>query len=98
MLTQIPRSLLVLASQDFSVIDESDAAGTNMFDLEKRAWCSEVCSILFSDKEDEVRAKVASTVCKGTHVLGKPCSFFAEKMGIPETATVVIGTGDNPSR
>ena len=88
----------MLPSQDFSVIDESDAAGTNMFDLEKRAWCSEVCSILFGDKENEVRAKVASTVCKGTHVLGKPCSFCAEKRGIPETTTVVIGTGDNPSR
>lgn len=70
------------------VSDYSDASGTNLFDLEKRAWSDELLRAF------DIPASMLPEVHPSTDIAGKVTVWAAEQTGLLEGTPVVIGGGD----
>lgn len=68
--------------------DYSDASGTNLFDLEARAWCPDLLQALELDEARLPRPVPSSTV------IGAVTAAAAEETGLAVGTPVVIGGGD----
>jgi xylulokinase len=69
--------------------DASDAAGTLLLDLRKRAWSIEVLDAL------EVPHAWLPTVCESPETAGSVLSDVAADLGLPSGTPVAAGGGDN---
>jgi len=72
------------------VTDYSDASGTNLFDIRKKAWSREIISSIGIDS-----TKLPEVV-PSTQIAGKLKKSAAEELGLPAGIPVVIGGGDGP--
>ncbi len=70
------------------VSDYSDASGTNLYDLQKRAWSGEMLAA-FELAEERLPVLHAST-----DVVGEVTGWAAEQTGLAKGTPVVIGGGD----
>jgi xylulokinase len=86
----------VLQSKDYAALllsgvfatDYSDASNTNLFDLERRAWASELIRAAGVDED------VLPPVYPSTAVIGRVTPQAATKSGLLTGTPVVIGGGD----
>jgi len=69
--------------------DATDASGTNLFDVAKRAWSSEILGILDIDEA------LLPPVYESPEVLGTVTEASAELTGLTSGIPVVAGAGDN---
>ncbi len=72
------------------VTDYSDASGTNLFDIQKKAWSREIISSSGIDPSKLPEA------LPSTRIAGKLIKSAAEQLGLPAGIPVVIGGGDGP--
>lgn len=70
------------------VSDYSDASGTNLFDLEKRAWSDELTHAF------RIPVSMLPEVHPSTDIAGRVTAQAAELTGLLEGTPVVIGGGD----
>jgi xylulokinase len=90
------RAVKMLHAKDFIVArltgeivtDYSDACGTNLFDIERKAWSSEIAHAL------EIDTSLLPTALSSTCVVGPVTAEAASATGLAERTPVVIGAGD----
>ncbi len=83
-----PKDYLVLKLTGSAVTDYSDASGSNLFDLQTRAWCSDFLDALGLD-ETKLPCIVSSIT-----VVGEITRDAAHATGLRAGTPVVIGGGD----
>ena len=83
--------------KDARVLDESDGAGTNLYNLATGALSEACVGALFGEDGGRVKEMVASRLCSSDTVIGHVGPFFGSKFGLENDVKVVVGTGDNPS-
>jgi xylulokinase len=72
-------------------LDPGDASGTNLMELETRAWAADLLAATAPD----LAAKLPPIVPSST-IVGTLARYWCERYGLP-AARVVAGSGDNPS-
>ncbi len=90
------RTYMVLQAKDYAAFklsgifatDYSDASGTNLFDLETRAWAEDLIKTVGLDPQRLPRAYPSSTV------IGRVTTDAASETGLLAGTPVVIGGGD----
>lgn len=70
--------------------DLSDAAGMNLYDLNKRAWSEPLL------KASGIPVEILPEPYPSTHIVGEVTKKAAEETGLAEGTPVVIGGGDGP--
>lgn len=88
---------LLATEKDAQVLEESDGAGTNLFDLASGDLSEACVEALFGEEGGRAKEMVASRLCSSDTVLGHVGPFFGSKFGLENDVKVVVGTGDNPS-
>lgn len=83
-----PKDYLVLKLTGNAVTDFSDASGSNLFDLQTRAWCSDFLDALGLDETKLPRIVSSITV------VGETTRDAANATGLRAGTPVVIGGGD----
>jgi xylulokinase len=82
------KDYIVLRLTSEAVTDFSDASGSNLFDIQTRAWCRDFLGQLGLEEERLPR------VCASTRVAGHVTPAASEATGLAAGTPVVIGGGD----
>ena len=84
-------------------IDESDAGGTNLFDLSTRHWSPNALSAVSmignggDGPEGAQRLReLLGPVAKSHQVVGSASAYLCSRLGLRPACAVVAGSGDNP--
>ena len=85
----LPKDYLVFRLTGVHSADCSDAAGTLLFDVEKRRWSEEMLSLC------ELRMEQMGRVFESSEPVGTLMPGTAEALGLPRDTLVVAGAGDN---
>lgn len=76
-------------------IDISDAAGTNLMDIQAKRWDPDLLDFVAPGKVNELRAVLAEPVDSWTKC-GKVHPYWIHKYGFSPDCNVVVWSGDNP--
>ena len=85
----LPKDYLVYRFTGVHSADCSDAAGTLLFDVEKRRWSEEMLSLC------ELRREQMGRVYESSEPVGTLLPETADALGLPRDTIVVAGAGDN---
>ncbi|CAK9782741.1 putative xylulokinase [Cutaneotrichosporon oleaginosum] len=90
---------LLCADGDIKGIDESDACGMNLWDMESagRGWSRAVLDVIAPGEGEELARKLGRVETDGGRVVGNIGRWFVERHGFDPKCVVVPGTGDNPA-
>ncbi|WVR08817.1 hypothetical protein IAU60_005875 [Kwoniella sp. DSM 27419] len=74
-------------------IDESDACGMNLWDIQQRQWAKPLLELIGGD----VEAKLGKVETDAGRVVGQIGRWFVTRYGFSPECCVFPGTGDNPA-
>jgi xylulokinase len=87
-----------LSGRSDAPIDWGNGAGTSLMDWSGRCWSDQLiggASEALPGRASALRARLPGLVHPLTRV-GQVARYFSERYGIPPTAVVIAGSGDNP--
>ena len=85
----LPKDYLAYKLTGVHATDVSDASGMLLFDVKNRTWSKEMCDIC------GVKESQLAKVFESYESIGTVKADIAAELGIPETAIVAAGAGDN---
>lgn len=85
----LPKDYLAYKLSGKFATDVSDASGMLLFDVENRRWSEEMIEIC------GIKREMLAEVFESSKCIGNVKTEIAEALGIPETARIIAGAGDN---
>ena len=85
----LPKDYVRLRLTDELATDVSDASGTSLLDIRRRAWSSQILAAL------DIPAEWMPAVLESPQLSGMLSTATAEELGLPAKIPVAAGAGDN---
>lgn len=78
-------------------VDESDACGMNMWDIQSQQWSKDALSIISAGQPAELESKLGSVELDAARPVGKISRWLQLRYGFDKSCIVCSATGDNPA-